>query len=51
MVTANEQSGPIFSDDNTSKPEDNDYNSDNSLASLDSGKHDMNVNITYEKKK
>ncbi|CAG8476788.1 7451_t:CDS:2 [Acaulospora morrowiae] len=32
MATVEEQSDPIFSDDDTSKPEDNDYNSDNSSA-------------------
>ncbi|UZO09081.1 uncharacterized protein OCT59_029318 [Rhizophagus irregularis] len=32
MATVDEQSDPIFSDDDTSKPEDNDYNSDNSSA-------------------
>ncbi|CAI2193124.1 15343_t:CDS:2, partial [Funneliformis geosporum] len=32
MATADEQSNPIFSDDDTSKPEDNEYNSDNSSA-------------------
>ena len=50
MATAHEQSDPIFSDDDTSKPEDNNYNSDNSSAGSDSGKRDMNVYITYEKK-
>ncbi|RGB23288.1 hypothetical protein C1646_774738 [Rhizophagus diaphanus] len=43
-------SDPIFSDDDTSKPEDNDYNSDNSSAGSDSRKHDMNVYITHGKK-
>ncbi|POG69265.1 hypothetical protein GLOIN_2v1777355 [Rhizophagus irregularis DAOM 181602=DAOM 197198] len=32
MATVDEQSDPIFSDDDTSKSEDNDYNSDNSSA-------------------
>ncbi|GBC36910.2 hypothetical protein GLOIN_2v1773489 [Rhizophagus irregularis DAOM 181602=DAOM 197198] len=32
MATVDEQSNPIFSDDDTLKPEDNDYNSDNSSA-------------------
>ena len=50
MTTAHEQSDPIFSDDDTSKPEDNDYNSDSSSASSDSGKRDMNVCITHGKK-
>ena len=50
MATADRQSNPIFSDDNASKPEDNDYNSDNSSADSDSGKCDMNVYITHEKK-
>ena len=50
MATVDEQSDPIFSDDDTSKPEDNDYNSDNSSAGSDSGKRDMNVYITHGKK-
>src|SRR4051812_2457976 len=50
MATADEQSDPIFSDDDISKPEDNDYNSDNSLVESDSGNRDMNVYITHEKK-
>ncbi|CAB5351799.1 unnamed protein product [Rhizophagus irregularis] len=37
MATADEQSDPIFSDDDISKPEDNDYNSDNSFVESDSG--------------
>ncbi|CAB5362897.1 unnamed protein product [Rhizophagus irregularis] len=32
MATVDKQSNPIFSDDDTSKPEDNDYNSDSSSA-------------------
>ena len=51
IATVDEQSDPIFSDDDTSKPEDNDYNSDNSSAGSDSGKCDMNVYITHGKKK
>ena len=51
MATVDEQSDPIFSDDDTSKPEDNDYNSDNSSASSDSGNRGMNVYITHGKKK
>ena len=51
MATVDEQSDPIFSDDDTSKPEDNDYNSDNSSAGSDSGNHGMNVYITHGKKK
>ncbi|CAB5352591.1 unnamed protein product [Rhizophagus irregularis] len=51
MATVDEQSDPIFSDDDTSKPEDNDYNSDNSSAGSDPGKRDMNVYITHGKKK
>src|ERR1044072_4680809 len=51
MATVDEQSDPIFSDDDTSKPKDNDYNSDNSSASSDSRKRDMNVYITHGKKK
>ena len=46
IATVDEQS-----DDDTSKPEDNDYNSDNSSAGSDSGKRDMNVYITHGKKK
>ena len=46
MATVDEQS-----DDDISKPEDNDYNSDNSSAGSDSGKRDMNVYITHGKKK
>jgi DNA repair exonuclease SbcCD ATPase subunit len=51
MATVDEQSDPIFSDDDTSKPEDNDYNSDSSSAGSDSGKRDMNIYITNGKKK
>ena len=51
MATADEQSSADFFDDDTSKPEDNDYNSDNSSAGSDSGKRDMNVYITHGKKK
>jgi hypothetical protein len=51
MATANEQPGPIFSDSDTSQPEDNDDNSDNSSASSDDVKHDMNVYMTLEKKR
>jgi len=47
MATVDDQSDPIFSDDDTSKPEDNDYNSDNSSAGLDSGNRDMNIFITH----
>jgi hypothetical protein len=50
MATVDEQSDPIFSDDDTAKPEENDYNSDNSSAGSDSGKRDMNVYITHGKK-
>ena len=50
MATADRQFNPIFSDDDTSKPEDNDYNSDSSSAGSDSGKRDMNVYITHGKK-
>jgi hypothetical protein len=50
-ATADEQSNPIFSDDNTLKPEDNNYSSDDSSAGSDSGKCDMNVYITNGKKK
>jgi hypothetical protein len=48
MATADEQPNPIFSDDDASKPEDND--SDNSSTESDSGKRDMNVYITHGKK-
>jgi hypothetical protein len=51
MATADEQSNPIFSDDNASKPEDNDDDSGNSSTESDSGKRDMNVYITHGKKK
>jgi hypothetical protein len=51
MATADEHSNPIFSDDNMSKPEDNDYNSDNSSAGSDSEKHDTHVYVNYGKKK
>ncbi|PKK59657.1 hypothetical protein RhiirC2_719669 [Rhizophagus irregularis] len=37
IATADEQSDPIFSDDNISKPEDNDYDSDNSFVESNSG--------------
>ena len=50
MATVNEQT-PIFSDDDTSKPKDNDYNSDNSSAGSDSGNRDMNIYISHGKKK
>ncbi|RIA91218.1 hypothetical protein C1645_822376 [Glomus cerebriforme] len=51
MATADEQSNPIFSDDDASKPEDDDYNSDNSSAGSDSEKRDTHVYIKYRKKK
>jgi hypothetical protein len=51
MVTADEQSSANFFDDDTSKPEYNDYNSDNSSANSDDGKHDTHVYISYGKKK
>ena len=51
MATEDEQSDPIFSDDDTSKPEDNDYNSDNSSTGADSRNRDMNIYISHEKKK
>ena len=51
MATADKQSDFIFSDDDISKPEDNDYNSDNSLVESDSGNRGMNVYITHGKKK
>ncbi|GBB92645.1 hypothetical protein RclHR1_24640003 [Rhizophagus clarus] len=51
MATVDEQSDPIFSDDDTSKPKNNDYNSDNSSASSDSGKRDMNVSNKSELRK
>ncbi|CAB5381120.1 unnamed protein product [Rhizophagus irregularis] len=50
MATADEQSDPIFSDDDISKPEDNDYNSDNSFVKSDFGNRGMNVYITRKKK-
>jgi hypothetical protein len=48
---ADEQSNPVFSDDDTPKPEDNDYSSDDSSTESDSRKRDMNVYITHEKKR
>ena len=51
MATADEQSNPIFSDDDASKPGDNDDDSDNSSTVSDSRKRDMNVYITHEKKR
>jgi hypothetical protein len=51
MVTADEQSSADFFDDDTSKPEDNDYNSDNSSADSDDGKRDTHVYISHGKKK
>ena len=50
MATEDEQSDPVFSDDDTSKPEDNDYNSDNSSTGADSRNRDMNIYISHEKK-
>src|SRR5439155_3683417 len=50
MTTEDEQSDLIFSDDDTSKPEDNDYNSDNSSTGADSRNRDMNIYISHEKK-
>ena len=47
MATVDDQSDPIFSDDDTSKPEDNDYNSDNSSAGSDSENRDMNIYISH----
>ena len=51
MVTVEDQSNPIFFDDDASKPEDNDDDSDNSSTASDSGKRDMNVYKTHGKKK
>ena len=50
MATVDEQSDPIFSDDDTSKPEDNDYNSDNLSTGANSRNRDMNIYISHEKK-
>ncbi len=47
MATVDNQSNPIFSDDDTSKPEDNDYNSDNLSTSSDFKNHDMNIYISH----
>ena len=47
MATVDDQSDPIFSDDDTSKPEDNDYNSDNLSTSSDFKNHDMNIYISH----
>ncbi|CAB5354720.1 unnamed protein product [Rhizophagus irregularis] len=49
-TTVDEQSNPIFSDDDASKPEDND-DSDNSSTESDSGKRDTHVFISHGKKK
>ncbi|PKK57940.1 hypothetical protein RhiirC2_797132, partial [Rhizophagus irregularis] len=51
MATVDDQSDPIFSDDDTSKPEDNDYNSDNSSAGSDSRNRDMNIYISHGNEK
>lgn len=50
MATAYEQADSIFSDDDTSKPKKNDYNSDSSSTGSDSRKYDMSVYITHGKK-
>ena len=50
MAIADEQFNPIFSDDDTSKPKDNDYSSDDSSSESNSRKRDMNVYITHGKK-
>ena len=47
MAIVDDQSDPIFSDDDISKPEDNDYNSDNSSAGSDSGNRNMNIFISH----
>ena len=52
-IEAQEQARPNsdFSDNDASKPEDEDFNSDSSSADSNSGKRDMNVYMTYGKKK
>jgi hypothetical protein len=51
MATVDEQPDSDFSDNDASKSEDGDLNSDNSLAKSDSENHDINVHIFCGKKK
>ena len=51
MATVDEHPNSDFSDNDTSEPEDGDFNSDNSLVESDSGNRGMNVYITHGKKK
>ena len=51
MATVDERPNSDFSDNDASKPEDEDFNSDSSSADSNSGKRDMNVYMTYGKKK
>ncbi|GBB92063.1 hypothetical protein RclHR1_01960013 [Rhizophagus clarus] len=46
IATADKQSNSIFSDNDTSKSEDNDYNSDHSSAGSDSEKHDTHSKVS-----
>ena len=50
IATVDERPNSDFSDNDASKPEDEDFNSDSSSADSNSGKRDMNVYMTYEKK-
>ena len=51
MATVDERPNSDFSDNDASKPEDEDLNSDSSSADSNSEKRDMNVYMTYGKKK
>jgi len=50
MATVDEQPDSVFSDNNASKHENGDFNSDNSLVESDSENCDMNVYIIHRKK-
>ena len=50
MATVDERPNSDFSDNDVSKPEDEDFNSDSSSADSNSGKRDINVYMTYGKK-
>ena len=50
MATVDERPNSDFSDNDASKPEDEDFNSDSSSAESDSEKRGMNVYITHGKK-
>jgi len=51
MATVDEHPNSDFFDNDASKPEDEDFNSDSSSADSNSRKRDMNVYMTYRKKK